>query len=358
MMSQAGHVPQQGVRDARGLEALCDLLGGAVTEGPLDLGLQLRAVLHARGVPDESRVDGECRLAEDPLTEHGPLALVLKSEEDLLAVPATERPVRSDGCVSRPGPLWWRAAVHGVVERIAHPFGERLQHRDLDRDALICPTALDECGEDAAVRVHARGDVRDGDADLRRLVLGAGDGDQAGLALDEQVVRLLVGIGAVAAVAGDRDVDEAGVDGSERFGAEPEPLGRARGEVLDEHVGPAHQGRNGRPAVLALEVERYRLLRPVEPDEVARQPADGLVVAAGEIAGAGTLDLDHSGSEISQLTRRERRGDGLLEGDDEESVEGVHAEFLRLSQTRVCAASREGVSNSFVKYRRSAANSG
>src|SRR3954471_16578396 len=132
MMRQAGHVPQQGVRDARGLESLCDLLGGAVTEGPLDLSLQLRAVLHSRGVPEEFRVDGERRLAEDPLAEHGPLALVLEPEEDLLAVPATERPVRSDRRMARTGPRRWCAAVHGVVERIAHPLGESLEHRDLD----------------------------------------------------------------------------------------------------------------------------------------------------------------------------------------------------------------------------------
>lgn len=123
-------------------------------------------------------------------------------------------------------------------------------------------------------------------------------------------------------------MNEARVHLSQCFGAEPEPLSRARGEILDEDIGAAHQSRNGRPAVVALQIERNRLLRSVEPDEVARKPTDGFVVTAGEITDAGTLDLDHSRSEISQLARREWRGDGLLEGDDDESVEGVHAEFL------------------------------
>src|SRR3954451_17690013 len=35
--------------------------------------------------------------------------------------------------------------------------------------------------------------------------------------------------------------------------------------------------------------------------EVRGQPADPGVVAAGEVAGAGTLDLDHAGAEVGEL---------------------------------------------------------
>ena len=61
--------------------------------------------------------------------------------------------------------------------------------------------ALEQRREDAAVRVHAGRDIGNRAAGLRRLVGRAGNRKEAGLALDQQVVGLLVAIGAVFAVA-------------------------------------------------------------------------------------------------------------------------------------------------------------
>ena len=54
--------------------------------------------------------------------------------------------------------------------------------------------ALDQRGEDGAVGVHAGGDVGDRAAGLGRLLGRAGDRQEAGLALDQQVVGLLVAV--------------------------------------------------------------------------------------------------------------------------------------------------------------------
>ena len=104
--------------------------------------------------------------------------------------------------------------------------------------------------------------------------------------------------------------------GAELGGAEPQPLGRAGREVLHEDVGPGQQGGQRRLAVGAFHVELDRFLAPVQPDEVARLAEHGPVVAAGEVAGAGPLDLDDPGAEVGELPGGERRRDGLLQRDD------------------------------------------
>ncbi len=48
------------------------------------------------------------------------------------------------------------------------------------------------------------------------------------------------------------------------------------------------------------------------------------VAAVGEVTDAGALEVDHARAQIRQLARRERRGDGVFEGDDGESLERLH----------------------------------
>ena len=73
-----------------------------------------------------------------------------------------------------------------------------------------------------------------------------------------------------------------------------------------------------------LHVESEAFLGAISPHEVRREAAHARVVAAREVADAGALDLDHAGTQIGELARRERRGDRVLEGDDGESFERLH----------------------------------
>ena len=87
-----------------------------------------------------------------------------------------------------------------------------------------------------------------------------------------------------------------------------------------------------------LDVERQAFLGAVGPDEVRGEAAHARVVAAGEVADAGTLDLDDAGAEVGELARRERRGDRVLERDDGESLERLHGRSF-LCQRSVATAS-------------------
>ena len=97
--------------------------------------------------------------------------------------------------------------------------------------------ALIQRGENAGIAVHARGDVGDGDAGLRRRLRSAGHRHHARLALDQQVVGLLLAVRPVGTVAGDVAYDDPRVSCGKRLGRQPQPPGRARHQVLHEHIG-------------------------------------------------------------------------------------------------------------------------
>ena len=77
--------------------------------------------------------------------------------------------------------------------------------------------AVQQRGQDVGVRVHAGGDVGDGRAGLGRRVFGPGDRDETGLALDQQVVSLLVAVGSTVAITRDVADDDAGLGGAQDF---------------------------------------------------------------------------------------------------------------------------------------------
>src|SRR5436190_22002692 len=103
--------------------------------------------------------------------------------------------------------------VPEVMGEVAEPLQRSLEHGDVD--VLASPTALAlvERQADAERGVHARCDVRNGYADFGRMLGVAGGSDKAGLALNQQVIRFAVAIGAVLAVTGECAIDEASIGG-------------------------------------------------------------------------------------------------------------------------------------------------
>ena len=88
--------------------------------------------------------------------------------------------------------------------------------------------------------------------------------------VEAEVVHVVAGAVAVRpvlAVAGDRAVDEARVDASESLVADPEPVEHARAERLEQHVGVAGEPEQDLLALLVLEIDPDRALRPVERQE-------------------------------------------------------------------------------------------
>src|SRR5688572_772108 len=108
---------------------------------------------------------------------------------------------------------------------------------------------------------------------------------------------------------------------AQRLRAEAQARRRARCQVLHEHIGACEKTVEHDCRLGLFQIERDGFLRAIEPDEMARQPLHGRVVAATEVAGAGPLDLDYACTEIRQLPRGEWRGDRLLDGDDSDALQ-------------------------------------
>ena len=324
MRPQVVHVVHPGIADLRVVEPLHDLLRRQAREDVHDDGLQCLAGGRPQRIRAEARIGLQLGHQEHAVAELRPLAFVLQAEHHLPAVARGERSVRIDRRVRGAGPRRRRGAVVRVVEREAHPLGHGFQHRDVDAAAAAGFRALEQRREDVAVGVHAGRDVDDGAAGLRGVFLRARDRQQPRLALDQQVVSLLVAIGTVGPVAGDVADDEARMRRAELVVRIAHAFCRAGREVLDEHVRRFEQLREDQLRLGMLQVEREAFLGAVGPDEVGRLAADAGVVAARRIADAGAFDLDDAGAEIGELARAERRGDDVFEGDDGDSVQGTH----------------------------------
>ena len=152
-----------------------------------------------------------------------------------------------------------------VVRKVAEPGEDALEHGDVDDLPGAGLLPLEQRQDDAQGRVHAGGDVGHRDAGPGGLVGITGGGDDAGLALDQQVVGLDVAVGAVLAVARERAVDEAWVELVEGLPAQPHALGHSRGIVLEEDVGCLRQLVEDIQALGFLDVHREAPLVAVEP---------------------------------------------------------------------------------------------
>ena len=98
--------------------------------------------------------------------------------------------------------------------------------------------------------------------------------------------------------------------------SEADTFGGAWRQVLYEDVGARQQLVQDRRCLRPLEIERQRLLRPIQPDEMARHAVDRRVVGSGEIATGRPLDFDDPGAEIGEMPCRKRGGDGLFNRHD------------------------------------------
>src|SRR5208282_2523232 len=130
---------------------------------------------------------------------------------------------------------------------------------------------------------------------------------EAAHALRHQIVAGARRIGTGLAETGHRAIDQPRVFRRQACVIEPE-LGEITDlEVLQQHVGARREFPDDAAAVFALEVELDRTLAAVGAVEIggAEMAAGGggnerRAPAAGIVAGAGALDLDHVGAEIGQ----------------------------------------------------------
>ena len=337
---QARHVVHAGVGDLRFVQPRLHLLGGHAGEALHDEGPELVAVRTAPGIGVEARVGGELRVLQHLVAEDLPLALVLQAQHHRATVAHGERAVGVDGGVAGAGARRRRGALEGVVHGKAHPFAQRFEHGHVDVAALARLAAQQQRRQDAGVGVHAGGDVGDGAAGLAGCLGRAGDRQETGLALDQQVVRLLVAVGAVVAVAGDVADDQLRVPGVQRFERQAHARGGAGRQVLQQHIGAGQQIHQRGQGVGILQVEREAFLAAVGPHEVRGLTVHAGVVGTREVAHARPLHLDDTRAQVGQLAAGKGRGDGVLERDDGDAVKRpdvfAHIHPFRRPRSRPC----------------------
>ena len=276
------------------------------------------------------------------LAEHHPLALVLQPEHHRPAVAGGERAVGIDRRVRGAGARRRRGAVdrRSTADSSSTRPCSRASTRRCGCRARSCPRC-DQRREDAAVRVHAGGDVGDRAAGLGRLVGRAGDRQEARLALDQQVVGLLVAVRAPSGRRRSPRCRRRSAAGCARCSASYDRPRRAAApgaRFCTSTSARATALASTSAAPRMLEVERQAFLRAVGPDEVRGQAAHALVVAAREVADAGALDLDHARAEVGELARAERRRDRVLERDDGDAIERSCAHQNDRGRPSTCSA--------------------
>src|SRR5262249_42737628 len=138
----------------------------------------------------------------------------------------------------------------------------------------------------------------------------AGVSHDAAGRLDDEIHAGLLRQRSARAEGGDRAVDQPRVLGVQRLPAEAVPIHDARTEVLDQHVGAAHQAPHQRRAGLLADVDGEAALvavqaLEVEPADLRRKAARSVGVADA-VAAPRLLDLDDVGAHVAE----ERRAPG------------------------------------------------
>ena len=153
---------------------------------------------------------------------------------------------------------------------------------------------------------HAAAQVADGNAGPHLLPRPhAGDGHAAAESLHDLVKGRTLVMGAVLAEAGDRAGDDARVDRGQGVVVDLQPPGDAGGEVVQHHIGVAHQFVEEAQPGLGLEVDGHRTLVAVQGEEVGAHAVQGMLrvvlkQAAGALALAGRLHLHRIAAEVGQ----------------------------------------------------------
>ncbi len=292
------------------------------------------AVADAVGVRPEPRVVDDLGQADD---------VADRAEEPVVAACHQQLAVlRRHHLVGRhhrePRPLAGRDRPVGEVagEVVADVADCRLVQRHVDDAACAGALALEKRREHAERRPGAGAlvDERGADADSRPPGL-AGDRDQAAGRLHQRVVPRFAGERAGVAVRAERAVDEPRVAVAEDVRAEPELLGEAGAQALEEHVGAVGEAQERVAPARVTEGQPERALARVRREEhrplaVPERRAPGARV----VARVRPLDLDDVGAQRSQDLRAVRARDRRRHVEHarplERPVHGAHHRVPRL----------------------------
>ncbi len=274
------------------------------------------AVPHAVGVRTEALVGGELRKLECVAQE--PEQPVVSCGDHELAVARREHLVGSDHREAGSLPRRHGAVCEEADEVVADVAEGGLVQGRVDERAVAAALALEQGGDDAERRPHARPhvDQRRADAHARPPRL-ARHADEAAGRLHERVVARLGRERPDVPVSADRAVDETWVASAQRVGAEAHASREPGPEALEEHVRAVGEAEDGVPAALVAQRDGERALARVHGQEhralaVPERRAPRTCV----VPGVRPLDLDHVGAERGEDLRAVRAGDRRRHVDD------------------------------------------
>ena len=213
------------------------------------------------------------------------------------------------------------AGVPIVMRKVAEPRDDRIEHRDVDKLPFAGLFPLIERQQNTDRGIHAGSDIGDGDAGARRFVGIAGGGDNAALALNQEIVSLDVAIRTVLAVAGERAINQPRIQLAELFITEPKPAGDTRRIILEENIRALRQLLQNLPPLFFLDVDGQAALVAIEPNVTGRKPLHHRIPGANHVADAGPLDFDHFRAHVSEQAGRKRARQHLLESQDLDSIQ-------------------------------------
>src|SRR5215472_45666 len=121
------------------------------------------------------------------------------------------------------------------------------------------------------------------------------------------------------AKAGGGCIDEAGIARMQTLPAVAKPIERARAKVLDQRVSLVEQMLEDLAVGWRFEVERNRLLAPVDRDEIRRFTVLEWTILTGIISLLRRFDLDHACPELGEQQRAVRARQDAREVDDRDA---------------------------------------
>ena len=240
------------------------------------------------------------------------------------------------------------AAVQEVGAHVGGHGHLHIEQGEIEVLALAGPLAVKERREHGLRGEGAGHQVGHRHADFLRPAAGSVVGltsnrHHSADALDDEVIAGPMRPGPGLPEAGHRAVDEFRIDCREAVVVEAVFFEIADLVVLDDHVADRCQAANDLAALNTCEIDRDRSFSPVGGKVVGRIGGVGAVAilqkgrppAAGVVACARALDLDHVSAEIGKVLRAPGTGKHTGKIEDANSVEGAgHGIPIRRSDGR------------------------
>src|SRR4029077_5278782 len=179
-----------------------------------------------------------------------------------------------------------------------NPFAKGVEQRYLHDASPARPLAPIERHQDAAERVHAGRDISYRDSCLAWRLRRSRDRNETCLELYQEVVSFLIFVGAIRSVAAYLAYDQSGIPGQHGLAFQAGAVCGSGRQIVYEDVAVRGEFLHDLCGFRPFKVQSKALLRAIQPDEPARQPAYFVVVITREVPVFAALDLYDSSAKV------------------------------------------------------------